>query len=72
MELGDHFSLPSKQTNIGENIRVFPKYFSEFSEFSDKNNIIIKKLIYLNLLSPVLETAILPLCHRDTANRKGS
>ena len=45
---------------------------TEFSEFSDKNNTILKRLLYSNPLSPVWETEILPLCHRDTANREDS
>ena len=37
-----------------------------------KNNVILKRLLYWNSLSPVCETETLPLHHRDTANREDS
>ena len=46
--------------------------FTEFAEFSDKNNIIFEKIAVLNPLSPVREIDTLPLYHRDTANREDS
>ena len=49
--------------------------FTEFAEFSDKNNIILKVLLKLTLcsLSCVTgESETLPLCHRDTASREDS
>ena len=46
--------------------------FTEFSKFSYKNNIILKRLLGLNPISPVSETETLPLSHRDTANREDS
>ena len=47
-------------------VEFFLNVFTEFSEFSDKNNIILKTLLGLNSLSPAWETEILPLCHRHT------
>ena len=41
-----------------------------FTEFSDKNNIILKRLLYLNQLSLVKETSTLPQCQEGTGNRE--
>ena len=44
--------------------------FTEVSEFSDKNNIILKKrLLYSNLLSLAPENYTLPHCQEGTVNR---
>ena len=50
-------------------INTFEFFLNIFTEFSDKNNIILKRLLGSNSLSPVWETEILPLCHRVTGNR---
>ena len=43
--------------------------FIAFSEFTDKN-IILKRFLYSNPLSPMRETETLPLWRRDTADRE--
>ena len=42
------------------------------TEFSDKNTMILGRLLVSSPLSLVWETDTLPLCHRDTVNREDS
>ena len=53
-----------------EEIEFFLNVFTEFSEFSDNNKVILKRLLDSNPLSPVRETGTLSLCHRHSSQKR--